>query len=51
MSFCDTEKAYSILFEFYVFPIFVISSEPMDISVFKIHMAFPSFVSQKFIYY
>ena len=26
-----------------IFPIFVISSEPMDISDFKIHMAFPCF--------
>ena len=43
MSFCDTEKAYSTLFEFKVFPIFVISSEPLDISDFKIHMAFPCF--------
>ena len=41
--FCDTEKAYSILFEFEVFPVFVKSYECMDISDFKIHMAFPCF--------
>ena len=33
--------AYSMLFKFQVFPIFCQVSESMDISHFKIHMAFP----------
>ena len=34
---------YIYIVRILIFPIFVISSEPMDISDFKIHMAFPCF--------
>ena len=52
MSFCDTEKAYSILFEFYFFFYFcqvLRISWTFQILIYIWH--FHVFVSQKFVYY
>ena len=51
MSFCDTEKAYSILFEFFKYFLFLsFPLSPWTLQILRYMWHFHVFVSQKFIY-